>query len=187
VDASRRRWGWHELDVSWARRLVVDARLSAGSTVVDIGAGTGAITSALLDTGARVIAVEAHPGRAQRLRERFGDGVLVVQTDAADLRLPRRPYHVIANPPFHVTSALLRRLLQPGSRLVSARLVLQEQAARKWSSPSAPGAPRWRRDYEASLGARVPRQAFAPSPSVNARVLRIDRWDFARRPGSRPH
>jgi len=175
VDASRRRWGWHELDATWAQRLVADARLAAGSTVLDVGAGTGAITAALLDAGARVIAVEAHRGRAQCLREHFGDRVTVVQADATDLRLPRRPYHVVANPPFHVTTALLRRLLQPGSRLVSARLIVQHQAAARWVSGAAPGAGRWRRDYAVSLGPRVPRAAFAPRPPVNARVLRLER------------
>ncbi|KGM16614.1 hypothetical protein [Actinotalea fermentans] len=41
--------------------------------------------------GARVIALELHPGRAATLRERFTDaGVVVVQADARDLLLPRR-------------------------------------------------------------------------------------------------
>ena len=175
MDASRRRWGWHELDARWARRLVADARLSVGSTVLDIGAGTGAITSELLDAGARVIAVEAHPGRARCLRERFGERIVVVQADAADLRLPRRPFHVVANPPFHVTTALLRRLLQPGSRLVSARLILQEPAAVRWASWSAPSAPRWRKTYDVALGPKVPRAAFVPPPHVQVRVLGLCR------------
>jgi len=175
VDASRRRWGWHELDAAWARRLVADAGLRAGSTVLDIGAGTGAITAALLDVGARVVAVEAHPGRAQCLRERFDGRIVVVQADTADLRLPRRPFHVVANPPFHVTAALLRRLLQPGSRLVSARLILQDQAARRWASWAAPGAPRWRRSYDVTLGPKVPRAAFVPAPHVQVRILGLRR------------
>ncbi len=180
MDASRRRWGWHELDAAWARRLVADARLAAGSTVLDVGAGTGAITTALVEGGVRVIAVEAHPGRAQHLRERFGSRIVVVQVDAAELRLPRRPYHVVANPPFHVTAALLRRLLQPGSRLVSARLILQQQATVRWASSDAPGATRWQRYYAASLGDRVPRDAFRPVPHVNARVLNLDRRSATR-------
>ena len=142
---------------------------------MDIGAGAGAITALLVAACARVIAVEAHPQRADHLRARFGHDIVVVQADAADLRLPTRPYHVVANPPFAVTTALLRRLLQPGSRLLSARLVLQQQAARRWVSPAAPAAARWRRDYEVDLGPRVPRRAFEPAPRVDARVLIIDR------------
>ncbi|MEM9033697.1 MAG: rRNA adenine N(6)-methyltransferase family protein [Actinomycetota bacterium] len=172
---SPRAWGWHELDPNWARRLVADADLRPGALVLDVGAGRGSITDALLDAGARVVAVELHAARARRLEERFGSTVRVVRADATDLRLPRRPFHVVANPPFSITAALLRRLLAPGSRLVSARIVLQHQAARRWSSPSAPGLGRWGRTFRAEYGPRVARQAFRPPPRVDGRVLRIDR------------
>lgn len=148
--------------------------MRAGDTVLDVGAGHGAITAPLLATGARVIAVEAHPDRARWLRERFADAVVVV-ADAADLRLPRRPFHVVANPPFGVTTALMRRLLHPGSRLRSAHLVLQRQAARRWASPSAPGIGRWAQRFDATLGWRIPRRAFSPPPHVDAQVLIVHR------------
>lgn len=145
--------------------------------MLDVGAGSGALTEPLLATGARVIAVEAHPRRAALLRQRFrfDDRVVVVRADAGDLRLPRRPYHVVANPPFGVTAPLLRRLLQPGSRLVSAHLVLQAQPARRWASPAAPGFSRWSRRYVATLGRPIPRRGFHPPPQVNTRVLVIQR------------
>jgi 23S rRNA (adenine-N6)-dimethyltransferase len=181
--AAPRQWGWHRLHPRWAAHLVADANVPAGATVIDVGAGTGALTRPLVAAGARVIAVEWHPGRADGLRRQFAHdnhNVVVVQCDAHDLRLPRRPYHVIASPPFHVTAALLRRLLQPGSRLVTAHLVLQEQAARRWASSTAPGYGRWGSAFEVSLGVRVPRRAFQPRPRVDARVLVIRR---ARTPG----
>jgi 23S rRNA (adenine-N6)-dimethyltransferase len=170
-----RPWGCHLLEPDWAERLVALAEVRRGDCVLDVGAGLGAITAPLVDAGARVIAVEMHPRRAQLLRERFGRSVIVVQTDASELRLPRRPYSVVANPPFAVTAALLRRLLQPGSRLVGAHLVLQEQAARRWASAAAPGAGRWTRSFNATVGMRVPRRAFRPPPAVDARVLRLTR------------
>jgi 23S rRNA (adenine-N6)-dimethyltransferase len=170
-----RAWGRHLLDPRWAERLVALAGVRAGDLVVDVGAGLGAITAPLVDVGARVVAVEMHPQRAQVLRERFGGRVIVVQADAADLRLPRRPYSVVANPPFGVTTALLRRVLQPGSRLLDAHLVLQEQAARRWASAAAPGGHRWGRTFAASTTLRVPRRAFRPPPPVDTRVLTVRR------------
>jgi 23S rRNA (adenine-N6)-dimethyltransferase len=143
--------------------------------VLDIGAGTGALTVPLLETGARVIAVEAHPGRARALSERFGDDVIVVRADAADLRLPRRPFHVVSNPPFAITSALMRRLLHRGSRLATAHLVLDQRAARRWASVEAPGAGRWGRAFEVTVGRRLPRSAFRPPPRVGVVVVRIVR------------
>ncbi|UDY35681.1 rRNA adenine N-6-methyltransferase family protein [Dermatobacter hominis] len=174
---TRRRWGWHELAPDAARRLVRASGVGAGDLVLDVGAGTGALTRELVAAGARVVAVEAHPGRAAELRRRFGtsDGVTVVRADAADLRLPRRPFRVVANPPFSVTSPILRRLLAPGSRLTDAHLVLQHHAAVRWCGPEAPAWGRWARSWEASLGPAVARSSFRPAPAVDCRVLVLRR------------
>jgi 23S rRNA (adenine-N6)-dimethyltransferase len=127
-----------------------------------------------------VIAIERHPYRLAQLRKRFGDTVIAVNADASDLRLPRRPYHVVANPPFAITTDLLRRLLHTGSRLVTAHLVVQEAAARRWAGESAPGARRWVHEYVVTVGRPVPRHAFTPEPRVNTRVLRIEGIDHRR-------
>jgi 23S rRNA (adenine-N6)-dimethyltransferase len=175
VASPRQRWGWHELEPRWARRFVAESDVRPGSLVLDIGAGRGSITAALLEVGARVIAVEAHPGRLRHLRERFGSEIVAVRADASDLRLPLRPYRVVSNPPFSITTMLLKRLLQPGSRMVRADLILQHEAARRWSGPRAPGGARWQREFVALAGARVPPAAFSPPPPVIARILTIER------------
>ena len=45
-------WGWHRLAPSWASRLVADAAIGPGDLVLDIGAGTGALTAPLVAAGA---------------------------------------------------------------------------------------------------------------------------------------
>jgi 23S rRNA (adenine-N6)-dimethyltransferase len=173
---SAQSWGWHRLTPAWAQRLVADAHIRPGELVLDVGAGTGAVTKPLVAAGADVVAVELHPRRCAALSERFaGRPVRVVRADAADLRLPRRPFRVVANPPFAITTALLRRLLAPGSRLVTAHLVLPDAVARRWSVGRAPGAGRWRRDYELTVGRRIPRRAFTPAPPVDCSTLVIRR------------
>lgn len=155
---------------------MADAPLAPGHLVLDVGAGHGVITATLVEAGVRVVAVELHPGRVEALRSRFaGEPVTVVRADAADLKLPRRPFHVVASPPFGHSSALVRRLMAPGSRLVSARLILQRQAAHRWAGPTAPGRGRWARTFTATLGPPVPRRAFRPPPQVDAQILRLDR------------
>jgi 23S rRNA (adenine-N6)-dimethyltransferase len=159
-----RRWGWHPLEPAWAARLVADAGVARGDLVLDIGAGTGAITAALIAIGARVIAIELHPGRAATLRERFGGrGVVIVQADAADLRLPRRPFSVVANPPWAVSTAIVRRLTARGSRLERADLVLPRWAADRWASKLAC----------ASVGRTLPPSAFRHRAPGSAAVLRL--------------
>lgn len=171
----RRRWGWHQLHPQWAATLVADAGVADGELVLDVGAGRGVVTAALVATGARVIAVEAHPGRAAHLRAHFGHDIVVVQADAADLRLPRRSFRVVANPPFAITSPLLQRLLHPSSRLERADLILQRQAAKQWAGDERRRAARWRRSFDLTLGRPIPRAAFTPRPTVDAQVLVVRR------------
>jgi 23S rRNA (adenine-N6)-dimethyltransferase len=135
--------------------------------VLDIGAGEGALTEHLLRAGARVVAVELNPRRACILRERF-PGITVVQDDAVAMRLPGRPFRVVANPPYGISSSLLRTLLAPGSRLVAADLVLQRAVVRKYVSGSA-------RRFNLAVGLTLPRRAFLPPPQVDSAVLVVRR------------
>jgi 23S rRNA (adenine-N6)-dimethyltransferase len=143
--------------------------------VVDLGAGRGALTAPLLAAGARVIAVELHPARAQQLHERFGDRITVVRADLSELRYPRRPYRVVASPPYGLSSAVLRSLLASGSRLVGADLVLQRAVVHRYLAGQAPGAGRWLRTFDLTAGRALPRRAFRPPPAVDSAVLVIRR------------
>lgn len=174
---SRRAWGWHPLTAEWAQRLVLEAGVAPGALVLDLGAGEGALTAPLLRAGARVIAVQLHHGRATALRRRFAtaldDGRLrVVRADLRELRLPRRPFQVVASPPYAAGTDALRLLL--GSDLLTcAHLVLQRSAARRLAQqpPRARHARRYRLDVLSAL----PRSAFRPPPRVDSVVLRVRR------------
>ncbi|GAB3753235.1 rRNA adenine N(6)-methyltransferase family protein [Microlunatus parietis] len=171
--STRREWAWHQLDPEWAGRLVDQAEVRPGQLVVEFGAGTGAVTAPLLDSGARVIAIEWHPGRAAALQRRFGsaaaNGTLkVLGIDALDFRLPARPFRVIANPPYSITSALLRLITARHSRMIRADLVLQRGAVNGLLERP----PRW---FVGVRGVRVPRWAFAPPPEVDSAVLTLRR------------
>lgn len=175
---TRRQWGWHRLEPEWAARVVAGSAISAGDLVLDLGAGTGALTAPLAATGVRVIAVEYDEGRARVLRQRFdGVEVRVVQTDLHRFRLPRRPFRVVASPPYSASTALLRLLLST-DRLWSADLVLQRAAATRLVEVP-PGA-RHGRLYDLSVGMAVPRRAFSPAPKVDSVVLRVRRRDRRR-------
>ena len=156
------------------------ASVRPGELVVDIGAGRGALTAPLLAAGARVIAVEAHPGRASYLRERFaGRDVVIVTADALTVRLPRRPFRVVASPPYGITAPLLRVLLARGSALTAADLVLQRAVVRRQSDGQGRATERIGRDWTIAQGISLPRRAFAPPPRVDSAVL------VARRRGRR--
>jgi 23S rRNA (adenine-N6)-dimethyltransferase len=168
---SRRAWGWHRLADEWAARVVAAAAVKPGELVLDIGAGTGALTGHLVRAGARVVAVELHPGRAALLRQRFPQ-ITVVQADARNLRLPGRPFRVVANPPYTITADLLDQLLVTGTRLVAADLVLQRAVVRKYADQRVPSASR---AHRTSAGLVLPRSAFRPPPHVDSAVLVVRR------------
>jgi 23S rRNA (adenine-N6)-dimethyltransferase len=102
-----------------------------------------------------------------------GHGALTapLAADLHDLRLPRRPFRVVASPPYGLSTDLVRLLLG-NDRLVSADLVLQHAAVRRYvvRPPRARHAGR----YRLAEGLRLPRSAFRPPPRVDSTVLRID-------------
>jgi 23S rRNA (adenine-N6)-dimethyltransferase len=169
---SRRAWGWHRLADEWAARVVAAAAVRPGELVLDIGAGVGALTGPLVHAGARVVAVELHPGRAALLRQRFPE-ITVIQADVVNLRLPGRPFRVVSSPPYAVTADLLHLLLGAGTRLVAADLVLQRAVVRKYAS--RPGQHGPQRTHRMSTGLVLPRHAFRPPPRVDSAVLIIRR------------
>jgi len=153
-----------------------------GDLVFDLGAGYGALTVPLARTGARVIAIELDPRLAARLRRRFADEpqVGVVEADLRRVPLPRRPFHVVASPPFALTTLLCRRLLGDRSvQLTGAELVLAWGAA-KWLANPEPRdreTASWAARYEMRLVRRVPAASFSPPPSSDAAYLRVRRRD----------
>jgi 23S rRNA (adenine-N6)-dimethyltransferase len=170
----RRPWGWHPLSDAWAARIVADAVVRPAELVLDLGAGHGVLTHHLIAAGAQVLAVELHPDRARRLRQRFaGQPVRVIEVDATTLRLPRRPFRVVASPPYGITSELMRVLLGRDSALVAADLVLQRAAVRRLVDGWGPD--RWYRRWSLTAGRPLPRQAFDQPPTVDSRVLVIRR------------
>jgi 23S rRNA (adenine-N6)-dimethyltransferase len=172
VPGSRRAWGWHPLTDEWAARVVADAGVRRGDLVVELGAGRGALTAHLVAAGARVLAVELHPGRASHLRERFAaDPVTVVPADALTVRLPHRPFRVVANPPYAIGSPLLRMLLSARSGLTGADLVLPRTVVRRFAGGGVRLPPRWRLSH----GRALPRRAFSPPPQIDSAVLVVRR------------
>jgi 23S rRNA (adenine-N6)-dimethyltransferase len=172
--------GQHFLRPSVAADIVARAGVHPGDLVVELGAGTGALTEALARRAGRVVAVEIDPKLASRAARRVAafDNVTVVEADGLICRLPRRPFRVVANIPFGQTAALLRRLLDDRRLpLTAADLVVQWGAAKGYAcrAPMRRDVAAWSSRFTFEVGRRIGATCFHPPPKVDAALLIIRR------------
>ncbi|WP_207589157.1 16S ribosomal RNA methyltransferase A [Halomontanus rarus] len=148
------------------------------SHVLEIGAGTGALTDRLLEVSDRVTAVERDPALAEFLREEFAaeiaDGRLtLIEGDALEVDLPEFSASV-SNLPYGVSSEITFRLLPEKRPLV---LMFQKEFAERMVAES--GTAEYGRlsvstqHYaDVELVEPVPKEAFSPPPAVESAVIR---------------
>ena len=183
---AKKRLGQNFLvDESYARRIVGALAPRPGETVLEIGPGRGALTSLLLESGARVVAVELDRELAPLLRERFGgrEGFELVEADALELDFcaavgPAASARVVANLPYNISTAILQRLGEQRRCVPEMVLMLQREVVERITAP--PGSAE--RGYltvlvEAFCDAEalfdVPPGAFRPVPKVWSTVARL--------------
>jgi 23S rRNA (adenine-N6)-dimethyltransferase len=146
---------------------------------VEVGAGEGILTTRLATLFAEVLAYEIDKNLADRLAARVADqtNVRVLLTDFLAARQPSRPFQVVGNAPFSLTSPIIDWCLR-ASRMTAATLITQREYARKrtgsygrWTQLTVSTWPRVTWDL---LGT-IPRTEFRPVPRVDAAILRLQR------------
>ncbi len=125
-------------------KIVAAADVQAGDVVVEVGAGTGALTQVLADAAAQVYAIEVDKRLQRILEARFEEQsniylvfADILKTDIATL-LGDDDYLVVANVPYYISSAILWHFLE--SRRPPQRMVLTMQYEVAERIISAPGA-----------------------------------------------
>lgn len=158
------------------------SRLVADSTgpIVEIGPGQGRLTRELQKLGRPLTAVEIDNRLAGRLAStrqfRGWKHISIVNADFLHWPLPTTPYVVVGNVPFHLTTAILRRLLHDGAWTQGVLLVQWEVARRRAGiGGSSMMTGQWWPWIDFSLHGRVPRSAFKPAPSVDGGLLVMTR------------
>ncbi|MCC7449971.1 MAG: 16S rRNA (adenine(1518)-N(6)/adenine(1519)-N(6))-dimethyltransferase RsmA [Anaerolineae bacterium] len=173
-------------DPNALEKIVEVADLMPGDTVLEIGAGTGALTVRLAQSRARVIAVEIDERLLPILRQQLADfpHVQIVHADILETNVAAlvgdQPYVVVANLPYYITSAILRHLLDIPHK--PRRLVLtiqQEVAERLIAQPGDMSLLTVSVQFygKPSIATRFNPAAFWPRPDVASAVVRIDVYD----------
>jgi len=175
-------------------KIITAAQLKSSDRILEIGPGTGILTSQLISQVAAVLAVELDRDLCEFLVKKFrnADKFLLLQGDFLELDvdsqlvgLPQfqQPNKVVANIPYNITGPIIEKLLgtiaQPNPHPYESivLLVQKEVADRLYARPGsrAFGALSVRVQYLASceLITPVPASAFSPPPKVESAVVRL--------------
>ena len=191
----RKQFGQHWLrDQEILDRIIIAAELSQSDRVLEIGPGTGNLTSRLLSIVSALVSVEIDRDLCKKLVYKYGgqENFLLIQNDFLESDLspflkdfPRfqNPNKVVANIPYNITGPILAKLLgkiatpAPQQYESIVLLVQKEVGDRLVAIPGtkAYGALSIRVQYLASceLICDVPARSFYPQPKVDSVVVRL--------------
>lgn len=179
-----KRYGQNFLtDKNLLSAIVADSKAGADDTVVEVGAGAGALTVELAKAVKRVISYEIDT----RLKDILSAGlaqssnVEIVFEDILKAKVWENldGYRVVANLPYYITTPILFYFLECSNPPKSMTVMVQEEVARRMTAE--PGTP----DYgalsvsialrgTAVITRKVGRNMFVPPPNVDSAVVRIE-------------
>ena len=166
-------------------KIVAAADISAGETVLEIGPGKGALTRALLNAGAHVVAVEKDAQLIPILQEtcatEISAGTLtLIHGDILEIKhieeIVHTPYKLVANIPYYITGQIIRTFLSEHVQPTRMVLLLQKEVVERIVAHDA-------KESLLSLAVKaygtpkkvavVKRGDFSPVPNVDSAILLI--------------
>ena len=191
----RKQFGQHWLrDENVLDRIVDAAKLTPSDRVLEIGPGTGNLTTRLLAKVAALVSVEIDRDLCKKLVRQFGerDNFLLIQDDFLKADLPsllqdfpkfQQPNKVVANIPYNITGPIIEKLLgkiasPAAQQYESIVLLVQKEVGERLvavSGSKAYGALSIRVQYLASceLVCDVLARSFYPPPKVDSVVIKL--------------
>ncbi|MCL2060527.1 MAG: 23S ribosomal RNA methyltransferase Erm [Oscillospiraceae bacterium] len=158
-------------------RLLKLTDINKNDTVLEIGAGKGHITKALLDKCGHVIACEIDAKLFGKLKTELPKcgNLSLNNVDFLDCSLPRYAYKVFSNIPFSITTDIIRKLTQGNNPPQDAWLVMEKGAAKRFCGQ--PGdtlqSLLLRPFFDLSIVYHFRREDFHPMPHADAVLLHI--------------
>ena len=186
---TRKALGQHWLhDRGVCARIVALSGAGPGVPILEIGPGDGALTAPLLETRARVRAVEADPRLAEalcQLREtHVTAGRLEVEhADARHVTPPEgtgEPWALVSNLPYNAGSIIFVHLLERPGELQRMVLMFQAEVARRIRAKAASRESGLLSvlsslEWDVRRGLEVGPGAFVPPPRVRSEVIVLER------------
>lgn len=175
------------VDANTVRKIVHVGGVQAGEHVVEVGPGLGSLTLAILETGARVTAVEIDHRLAARLPDTArahgvsDDALTVVDADALQVReLAGDPTVLIANLPYNVSVPVLLHFMENFPSLQRGVVMVQAEVGERLAAPPGNktyGAPSAKAAWYGAwrLAGTISRQVFWPIPNVDSVLVAFER------------
>jgi len=183
---AKKAFGQHFLlDLNLTRKIARLAEVGEGDHVIEVGPGPGGLTRPLLETGARVTAVEMDErfrplleevaGVAPNLSLIFADALKVDEAEIAG----GQPAHLVSNLPYNVGTPLLIKWLTGPWTPASLTLMFQREVVdRITEGPGEDAYGRLGVIVQATCKAQrvldAPARAFTPPPKVDSAVVRLE-------------
>ena len=154
-------------------------------TVLEIGAGKGALTEHLVEYAKRVLAVEIDPRLCRHLRRRFRNtenltviNADILKTDLRDTIKPSTGCKVAGNLPFQITSPVISLLLENRELIETCVLMVQKEVG--FRICALPGSRDWspisiavRLHSDAEVLFHLKPESFYPPPRVDSSIIKI--------------
>ncbi len=182
----RKRFGQHFLhDANITRRIVDALAPQTGETIVEIGAGRGALTEHLINRNARLRAIEFDRDLAAYLHTRFAnaENFTLIEADALNVDFcriiePAASARVIGNLPYNISTPILTSLIEHRRCLSEFVLMLQREVVERITARAGETERGFLSVFvEAYCTAQtlfdVPPAAFAPPPKVWSTVVKL--------------
>ena len=174
------------VDEQVLKSMVSAANLSQKDCVLEIGAGLGTLTKALLDTGSEVFAIEKDKKLASYLQYLKNEKLHIIIQDCRSIDLQalfnNRRIKVLANLPYHLTGWLLRRLVPCSKQISTIHFMMQKEVAERCTaqvkSKHYSALSLFIQYYSnAQLLCKIPASSFYPKPRVDSAILQLELKD----------
>ncbi len=162
-------------------QIIESGELAFGDKVLEIGPGLGALTTKLLESGAKVIGVEKDDELYKELQTTFKiqiekGGLELVHGDILEFTPGKDGYKLIANIPYNITGAILEKFLSASNQPELMVILVQKEVAERIVAKEGKesilsisvkvyGEPRFIDTVKAG--------SFVPAPSVDSAILAI--------------
>lgn len=164
-------------------QIIEASNLKSEDIVLEIGPGRGALTKKLLESGAKIIAIEKDESLEEELKQIFekNKNLEIISGDALEFETQNHPelkkdFKLIANIPYYITGAIIEKYLSAEKPPISATLLVQKEVAERIVA-------RDKKESILSIAvkifgepkiiAKVPAGAFVPAPKVDSAIIHI--------------